>query len=123
MKPPQKPATEKINKSAFVRSLPATMSAQDVVKAAKAKGIKLSDKFVPTIRYNAKVSAAKKAGKSAAAGSAASGASAPVRRGPGRPRTVAHGGVRTGLEAMIENIVEAKVNELLQARLGALFGA
>jgi hypothetical protein len=33
----------------------------------KAKGIKLSDKFVHTIRYNAKKSAAKKAGKSSLA--------------------------------------------------------
>ena len=93
MKPPKKPAAAKINKSAFVRSLPASMSATDAVKAAAAKGIKLSDKFVHTIRYNAKVAAQKKASKSGSAPVAtASTASTPTAstaaRGPGRPRKV-----------------------------------
>ncbi len=101
-------ATPKINKSAFVRSLPATLSAQDVVKAAAAKGIKLSDKFVHTIRYNAKQKAAKSG-------------NARAKRGPGRPRT-ADGHVGNGIEAEIERIVEAKVNALLKSKLGALFG-
>jgi hypothetical protein len=89
------------------------MSAGDVVKAAKAKGIKLSDKFVHTIRYNAKKSAAKKAGKSSLA--------APAKRGPGRPSGAGSSGGH-GIEAEIERIVEAKVNVLLKQRLGALFG-
>jgi hypothetical protein len=108
-------ASRKVNKSAFVRGLSPTLSAGDVVKAAAAKGIKLTDKFVHTIRYNAKKSAAKKAG-----------GGAPARRGPGRPRRASFSGGGTGagngLEAAIERIVEAKVNALLKARLGALFG-
>jgi hypothetical protein len=104
-----------VNKSAFVRSLPATMSAGDVVKAAKAKGIKLSDKFVHTIRYNAKKS-----------GTSTLVFAAPTRRGPGRPRKTAgraaDGHVGNGIEHEIERIVEAKVNALLKSRLGALFG-
>jgi hypothetical protein len=113
----------KLNKSAFVRGLPATISAQDVVKAAAAKGIKLSDKFVHTIRYNAKVKASK--GRKASTPVAAK-ASAPIaKRGPGRPRKlVTSGGEGTGngLQGAIERIVEVKLNELLKAKLGSLFG-
>jgi len=126
MKPPTPKTSvaksEKINKSAFVRSLPATMSAQDVVKAAAAKGIKLGDKFVHTIRYNAKASAAKRATKSAPA--SVPSASAPAKRGPGRPPKVAgrvaDGHVGNGLVAEIERIVEAKLTALLKQRLGAV---
>jgi hypothetical protein len=62
------------------------MVAADVVKAAAANGIKLTDKFVHTIRYNAKVAAGKRAGKGAAASTSV--AAAPAKRGPGRPRKV-----------------------------------
>jgi hypothetical protein len=43
-----------VNKSAFVRSLPATLSAADVISRAKTKGIKLSAAQVYTIRANAR---------------------------------------------------------------------
>lgn len=43
-----------VNKSAFVRSLPATLSAADVISRAKEKGIKLSAAQVYTIRANAR---------------------------------------------------------------------
>jgi hypothetical protein len=43
-----------VNKSAFVRSLPASMSAAEVISRAKAKGIKLSAAQVYTIRANAR---------------------------------------------------------------------
>jgi hypothetical protein len=43
-----------VNKSAFVRSLPASMSAADVISRAKTKGIKLSAAQVYTIRANAR---------------------------------------------------------------------
>lgn len=110
----------KINKSAFVRGLPSSTPAADVVKAAAAKGMKLSVKFVHTIRYNAKKSAAKKGGGSTAL------VAAPAKRGPGRPRKavqVTSGGWgSSGLVAEIERMVEAKVNALLKERLGSLFG-
>lgn len=43
-----------INKSAFVRSLPASLSAAEVIEKGKAKGIKLSAAQVYTIRANAR---------------------------------------------------------------------
>jgi hypothetical protein len=115
-------AAKKINKSAFVRGLSASMPAPEVVKAAAAKGIKLSVKFVHTIRYNAKVSAKKKSG------GAAPSAVAVVKRGPGRPpksasapTSHASSGSHGGLIGEIERIVERKVSAMLKERLGALF--
>jgi len=117
-------ASKKINKSAFVRGLPSSMAAPDVVKAAAAKGIKLSVKFVHTIRYNAKVSAKKKSG-----GGTSAGAVAMVKRGPGRPPKSASAPAAShvshasngGLIGEIERIVERKVSAMLKERLGALF--
>ncbi len=119
-------AANKINKSAFVRGLPASMPAPEVVKAAAAKGIKLSVKFVHTIRYNAKVSA-KKSGGGASSAPVAAAAAAPVKRGPGRPpkaaaaAPVSHAAAAGGLVGEIERIVERKVSAMLKERLGALF--
>jgi hypothetical protein len=98
------------------------MSAADVVKAAAAKGIKLSDKFVHTIRYNAKVKAQKSAPQRAGGGG-----EIPIPltgRGPSRPRRLAggEGAVGSGIVGEIERIVEAAVSRLLNERLGALFG-
>jgi hypothetical protein len=110
--------TRTINKSAFVRSLPATMSASDVVKAAKAKGIEISDKYVHTIRYNAK------------SGSTGSATSTRGKRGPGRPRKTlgrsvskgpaAGSGLVSELESLIARVVEQKVAEVLKAKLAGL---
>jgi hypothetical protein len=61
------------SKTAFVLSLPLDMPAADVVKKAGEKGIKISDKYVYTIRSS-------KRRRSAAANGAPV-----VRRGPGRP--------------------------------------
>ena len=58
-----------INKSAFVRALPATMPGAEVVAKAKAQGIKISLAYVYGIR--AKTKAKKRGGRSAA------------KRGPG----------------------------------------
>jgi hypothetical protein len=43
-----------VNKSAFVRSLPGSLSAAEVIEKGKAKGIKLSAAQVYTIRANAR---------------------------------------------------------------------
>ena len=64
--PNTKAAGKKVNKSAFVRSLPRSMTAKEVVAKGKAQGITLS---VPLV-YVARAQAKKKTGK----------------RGPGRPR-------------------------------------
>jgi hypothetical protein len=51
------------NKSAFIRSLPGTMSAAEVVAKGKAAGISLSEKYVYNIRGAAKTAKKKKAVK------------------------------------------------------------
>jgi hypothetical protein len=50
----RKRSSSGINKSAFVRSLPGSMSAAEVIEKGKAKGIKLSAAQVYTIRANAR---------------------------------------------------------------------
>jgi hypothetical protein len=103
----KKTATKTSNKSAFVRSLPATMSGKDVVKKAKEAGLSISLAYVYGIRSK---SAAK--------------AGAPQKRGPGRPPRSATSaraaGRTTGLEAMIEAIVAQKVEEVLKGKLGGI---
>ena len=68
---------KKINKSAWIRSQPRTMSAKDIVAKAKAAGIKVTDKQV----YNAR-SSAKKTG----------GASKTTKRGPAKRKPAASSG-------------------------------
>jgi hypothetical protein len=91
------------SKAGFVRSLPATMSVADVVKAAKSKGIKLDVAYVYSVRGAMK--AKKKKAKATTNGHA--------------PITTASS---SGLVGEIERIVEAKVSAMLKERLGALFG-
>jgi hypothetical protein len=120
----KRPTKKRMNKTAFVRSLPSSMPGAEVVKRAKEAGLKISIGYVYSIR--AKTHAK---GRSSAPASAAS----PAKRGPGRPRkssssTDGSGSSATtnrttgGLVAEIEAIVERKVTELLKQRLGALFG-
>ena len=66
--------TQRVNKSAWIRSQPSTVSAKEVVDKANAEGIKLSLAQVYTARSTAKRQGEPKRG--AAAG----------RRGPGRPK-------------------------------------
>jgi hypothetical protein len=47
--------SKSINKTAFVLELPADMSAKDVIDKGKAAGIKLTDRYVYSIRSKAKV--------------------------------------------------------------------
>jgi hypothetical protein len=62
--PKKKPSTsakknsaenKSINKTAFVLELPADMSAKEVIDKGKAAGIKLTDRYVYSIRSKAKV--------------------------------------------------------------------
>ena len=58
------PSTRRtVNKSAFVRSLPAEMSAADVIAKGKTEGIKLTAAQVYTVRANAKRAGGAPAGK------------------------------------------------------------
>jgi hypothetical protein len=103
-KPSAKPA--KVNKSAWIRSQPASMKAKDVVVAGKAKGIKLSVGQV----YVARSSAKKKTGK----------------RGPGRPRKnaapamVASSGVEGLLRAAAAEIGLSRAVEILSEQRDAV---
>jgi hypothetical protein len=89
------------------------MSAPDVVKAAKAKSIKLDVQYVYAVR------GAKKKRSKAARSVAKTAPALVASSGNGSSTTNRSAG---GLEAEIERIVERKVGELLKARLGALFG-
>jgi len=104
---------KKINKSAFVRNLPANMPAKDVVAKAKASGFSMTPAHVYAIR------------------SKDNAGTVQVKRGAGRPAGVtttlrtsplaARGATSTtGLVSEIERIVERKVSELLRAKLGSL---
>jgi len=66
----------RVNKSAWIRSQPGTLSAKDVVEKAKAEGITLSLAQVYTARSTAKRQGEPKRGAAPAAG----------KRGPGRPK-------------------------------------
>src|SRR5690349_21046449 len=66
----------RVNKSAWIRSQPGTLSAKDVVEKAKGEGITLSLAQVYTARSTAKRQGEPKRGAAPAAG----------RRGPGRPK-------------------------------------
>jgi hypothetical protein len=111
-----------VNKSAFVRSLPATMAAKEIVARAKAQGFKISEVYIYSLRAKARAAAKSKPD------------GAPAKRGPGRlpkpvqaeplpnaPRAAA-GSLASALERLIADIVERQLGELLRTRLGTLFG-
>lgn len=52
-------------KTAFVRSLPTTLSAKEVVAKAKEAGITISEKYVYNVRSNAGTTAKRKPGRPA----------------------------------------------------------
>ena len=100
-----KPA--KVNKSAFVRSLPKSMTAKEVVAKAKAQGITIS---VPLV-YIARAAAKKKTGK----------------RGPGRPRknsapatTASSSGVEGLLRAAAAEVGLSRAMEILNEQRDAV---
>lgn len=66
----------RVNKSAWIRSQPPTLSAKDVVEKAKGEGITLSLAQVYTARSTAKRQGAARRGA----------APAVAKRGPGRPK-------------------------------------
>ena len=79
------PPSGKLTKSAFIRSMP-TATPKEIARAAKAKGLVFSEKYVSTIRYNAR-NAAKAGGKEGPAkATTAEVAPTASKRGPGRPR-------------------------------------
>jgi hypothetical protein len=85
---------KKPSKAAFVRSLPATTPAKDVVAKAKAAGLSLTEPYVYNVRATSK---AKKSGT----------------RGPGRP--AASQNVESLLRAVASNLGLARSLEILQA--------
>lgn len=61
------PAKKAVNKSAFIRAQPASLSAKEVVAKAKSAGFTVTDAFVYTIRSQAKKAKAPKGPKPAGA--------------------------------------------------------
>ena len=86
---------KKVNKSAFVRALPSTLSAKDVVAKAKAAGVKLSEAYVYTIR----------------SGSRARKAGAPRKRG--RPVTMGARGSEASFRKLVLDLGVRRSRELL----------
>jgi hypothetical protein len=76
-----------INKSAFVRSLPGSLSAADVIARGKAKGIRLSAAQIYTIRANARRKGDVKSGPRAAPRARSTGLRAQVGRAGGSRET------------------------------------
>jgi hypothetical protein len=101
------------SKAGYVRSLPATMPAAEVVTAAKAKGIKLDVAYVYAVR-GAKKKRATLARAAKPTATAGGGGEIPISLG--KAKTVG------GLVHEIERIIEAKVSALLKERLAGLFG-
>jgi hypothetical protein len=91
-------------KSEFIRSVPATMSVADVVKAGAEKGIALTPMFVYAVRYRDK----RKSGTPA--------------RAPRRAAPVANPSASSGLVAEIERMAERKFIELVTAKLRKVVG-
>jgi hypothetical protein len=88
--------SKRVSKAAFVRSLPATTPAKEVVAKAKAAGLSLTEPYV----YNVRATSKRATGE-------------PRGRGPGRP--AASHGVEGLLRAVASNIGLARSLEILQA--------
>lgn len=83
----------KINKSVFVRSQPASMTARDVVAKAKSRGISIKENYVYTVRALAKRRTSK--------------------RGPGRPRKNAVAATQNSAAATgVEQLLRAAAAEI-----------
>jgi hypothetical protein len=94
------------SKAEFVRAQPASVGAKDVVKAAKAAGIPISEAYVYTIRYEQKRREQKgKPGRPAG------------RRGRGRAPAAAAAPARTG---GVEDLLRAAAAEIGLSRAIAL---
>ncbi len=99
-------AAKKPSKTAFVRALPADMSAKDVVAKAKGAGLKISEAYVYTIRSSTR------ARKGGAPNNKAGGA----KRGPGRPpgsKNRASGGARVSVGSGGARSVETSFRKLV----------
>jgi hypothetical protein len=101
-------AKVKISKAAFVRSLPTSMSAKEVVAKAKALGITLTDAYVYNVR------ATSKAGKAKSSRRVSTGS----RSRKGRTITVRLSGARAA-----EDLLRAVAAELGLARAIAVLEA
>jgi hypothetical protein len=97
------------SKSAFVRSLPKTVSAKDVVKQANEQGMKLSIAQVYNIRSTAKL-------KKRAGGKGAPAAVSTGRRGP-RPKSDAEAQLRK----LVAEVGLGRARQVL-AEVSAAFG-
>src|SRR5215831_2317870 len=105
-KPAQTSSKKTMTKAAFVRSLPATMSAAQVVAEAQKAGIRISPAHVYVIRSNANKSAKKPNGRTKRK-------SGRVPVGPTASRSDA--GLEQQLEALIMDLGFARAEQLLDS--------
>jgi len=101
-------------KAAFIRSMPTTMTAKDVVAEAQKQGLKITEGHV----YNLRSSSTKKP-KSGASTLSVSNGGAPVKRGPGRPPKVAR--PTTTSSTSDEGALRRAIAELGLTRARAVF--
>lgn len=107
-----------VNKSAFVRSLPETMRADDVVERAKLAGFEITRNQVHTIRRRARRPRRKGAQKSTRRRPSTTG-SAPFRIGSGEFfAEVEHALIRI-IDQRIAQVVDARLAVLLAGRAEA----
>jgi hypothetical protein len=99
-------------KAEFVRSMPATASAREIVEAAKKKGISLSDAYVYNLRSLAGITK-KRGGKRAARKGG--------RRGGGRRAAPAGGNLESQLRKSVAELGLVKAREVFES-VEAAFG-
>jgi hypothetical protein len=99
-------------KAAFIRSMPTTMTAKEVVAEAQKHGLKITEGHV----YNLRSSSTKKP-KNGATTLTVSNGGAPVKRGPGRPAKFA----RPTTSSSDEGALRRAIAELGLTRARAVF--
>jgi hypothetical protein len=102
------------SKAGFVRSLPTSLSAAEVIKRGKAEGHKLSASYVYTVRAAMNRGARKKGAAPSAAAPRAGAAHAP------RAARATGSGFEAAIEAFVVDVVDRRVAEILKSKLGSL---
>jgi hypothetical protein len=98
------------SKTSFVKSLPATMPAKEVIARGKAAGISLTEMYIYSIRSKSKAKAGARAPRGAATSKRATSMGARTRSGG------------SDLQRLVERIVEEQVMKALRAKIGELLG-
>lgn len=105
-------------KAAFIRSMPSTMPAKEVVAEAAKQGLKLTEGHV----YNLRSGSSKKSMNGSTTLSITNGSAAPAKRGPGRPpKSAAAAPVSQPQHTSQETSLRRAIAELGLTRARAVF--